>query len=119
MRITTAVTITRINNYWTRLITLDEKLDLHASNSSCNPPIGAFATDTMLLGTSYAIFSSCNKTVKLLVFSVRDIAVPFYSILAQSTSIIGIGKDTFQIRFTGGFRPMRDEEMFWIKNVVV
>ena len=77
MRVTIAVTITTINNYWTRLITLDEKLDLHVSNSSCNAPIGSFATDTMLLGTSYAIFSSCNKTVKLLVFSVRDIAVPF------------------------------------------
>ena len=76
MRITIAVTITTINNYWKRLITLDEKLDLHVSNSSCNPPIDAFDTDTMLLGTSYAIFSSCNKTVKLLVFSVRDIAVP-------------------------------------------
>ena len=59
MRITIAVTITTINNYWTRLITLDEKLDLHVSNSSCNPPIGAFATDTMLLWTSSAIFSIC------------------------------------------------------------
>ena len=119
MRITIAVTITIINNYWTRLITLDEKLELLVSNSSCNPPIGAFATDTMLLGTSYAIFSSCDKTVKLLVLSVRDIAVPFYSILAQSTLIIDIGKDSFQIRLTGQFRPMRDEEMLWMKNVVV
>ena len=118
MRITIAVTITTINNYWTRLITLDEKLDLHVSNSSCNPPIGAFATDTMWLWTSSAIFSSCNKTVKLLVFSARDIAVPFYSILAQSILIIDIGKDSFQIRLTGGLRPMRDEEMFWMKNVV-
>ena len=52
---------------------MDEKLDWNVSNSSCNPPIGAFATDTMLLWTSSAIFSSCNKTVKLLVFSVRDV----------------------------------------------
>ena len=49
--------ITTSNNYWTRLITLDEKLDLHVSNSSCNPPTSAFATDTMLLGTSSVIFS--------------------------------------------------------------
>ena len=59
------------------------------------------------------------KTVKLLVFSVRDIAVPFYSISAQSILIIDIGKDSFQIRLTGGLRPMRDEEMFWMKNVVL
>lgn len=76
MRITIAVTITTINNYWTKLSTLEEKLDLLVSNSSCNPPIGAFATDTMLLGTSSAIFSSCDKTVKLLVFCLRDSAVP-------------------------------------------
>lgn len=76
MRITIAVTITTINNYWTKLSTMEEKLDLHVSNSSCNPPIGAFATDTMLLGTSSAIFSSCDKTVKLLVFCLRDSAVP-------------------------------------------
>jgi len=101
------------------LSTLEEKLDLHVSNSSCNPPIDAFATDTMLLGTSSAIFSSCDKTVNLLVFCLRDSAVPFYSILAQSTAIIDIGKDTFQIRLTGGFRPIRDKEMFWVKNVVV